>query len=221
MPDINGEMKAAADYAIRLAKEKFLQEFDYSAQSIYKLENLLIQAHHNFVSLPKDEQSSKAISRTAAIWGSLLGEFMLIKWGGTWVMKDSERLISINNIEFSPINFVYHKIMSQPDYSVEKYLLGAECQINPSAVILQQSQTPSENISQPNMNSKETLLEMLSSDDPEDRWDACVRLEPGFYAVKFIKERKFDNTPTFGIKKARFCRLCICITSKSLHSTHL
>jgi len=148
MTDINGEMKAAADYAIRSAKDKFGQELDFSDQSTDKLENLLDQAYRSFSNQPKDENTNTAITRTANIWGSYLGEFMRLKWGGTWTLKGSERLVSIKNAEFSPIRFVYKKITSHPEYSVEKYLMVTKSKILPSPVIPKQSQNLSENIKQ-------------------------------------------------------------------------
>ena len=141
MSDNNSEMKAAADYAIRSAKEKFGQELDYSDQSIDKVENLLQQVYQSLLDLPSDEHTSKAISRTANIWGSYLGEFMRLKWGGSWILKDSERFVSIKNIEFSPIKFVYEKITYRPLYSAKKYLMEVESRINPSPVMPIQSQT--------------------------------------------------------------------------------
>lgn len=44
---------------------------------------------------------------------------MRLKWGGTWMLKGSEELLSITNIEFSPISFVFQKITRHPEYSVE------------------------------------------------------------------------------------------------------
>jgi hypothetical protein len=149
MSNINDEIKATADYAIKSAKEKFGQELDYSDQSIEKLENLLEQAYRSFFNLPKDEKTSNAISRTANIWGNYLGEFMRLKWGGTWILKGSERFISINNIEFSPVGWVYQKITSHPEYSLENYLIDTKRIIYTSVINPQQSQYLSENIGQP------------------------------------------------------------------------
>ena len=74
---------------------------------------------------------------------------MRLKWGGTWILKGSDRLVSINNIEFSPINLVYQKITSHPEYSVKNYLIETEKKIYTSAINPQQSQSLSENINQP------------------------------------------------------------------------
>jgi hypothetical protein len=145
MANFNDEMKALANYAIRAAKEKFGQELDFSGQSIDKLENLLELAYQSFFYIPKDEKTRNAISRTANIWGSYLGEFMRLKWGGTWIEKDSERFVYINNREFSPISYIYQRITNHPENSVEKYLTEAERKIFPSQVISPQSQNLFEN----------------------------------------------------------------------------
>ena len=148
MSNINDEMKATADYARKSAKEMFGQELDYTEQSIDKLENLLDQAYQSFANLPKDEKTKSAINRTVNIWGSYLGEYMRLKWGGTWILKDSERIVSVKNIEFSPIKFVYQKITNHPEYTAKKYLIEAESKVYPSSVISQQSQNLSDNINQ-------------------------------------------------------------------------
>ena len=148
MSNINDEMKATADYAIKSAKEMFGQELGYTEQNIDKLDNLLDQAYQSFGNLPKDEKTKSAINRTANIWGSYLGEFMRLKWGGTWIQKGSERFVSINNIEFSSINFVYQKITNHPEYTAEKYLSEAESKIHPLLITPALSQNLSENISQ-------------------------------------------------------------------------
>ncbi len=148
MSDINDEMKSTADYAIKAAKERFGQELDFSEQSIGKLENLLLQISQTFSSNGKDEATSDVISDAATLWGSYLGEYMRRKWGGTWINKGSDQLVSIINIEFSPIGMVYQKITSHPEYSVENYLIETKRLIYTSVINPQQSQNLSENIGQ-------------------------------------------------------------------------
>jgi hypothetical protein len=131
MTDINSDMKAAADYAIRSAKERFGQDLDYSEQSINKLEDLLDQAFQDLSSRPKDENTRKVISRTANIWGSYMGELMRQKWGGMWKLSGSERMVLINNIEFFPIKFVYQKLTTHPEYSAKNFIIEAEGKIYP------------------------------------------------------------------------------------------
>ena len=149
MSNINDEMKSTADYAIKSAKEKYGQELDFSEQSIVIYENLLDQVYQSLSNLPNDDHSSSTISQTADIWGSYLGEYMCLKWGGTWTLNGSDRLVYIKNILFSPIHFVYQKITNHPEYSVEIYLIEMERLINTAVINSQQAQYRSEIIGQP------------------------------------------------------------------------
>jgi len=149
MSNINDEMKAAAEYTIKATREKFGQELDFSEGSIVKLESFLEQAYQSLSSRIKDDKTKASISRTANAWGSYLGEFMRLKWGGTWIMKGSERILSIKNIDFHPIGFVYQKITNHSEYSVNQYLSEVERKISPQPINSSQSQTIPENISQP------------------------------------------------------------------------
>lgn len=118
---LNDEMKATADYAMKSAKQKFGQELDLSEQSISKLEGLLSQAYQSLSSRVKDEKTNLAISRTANIWGAYFGEIIRHEFGGSWVLKGSERLIIVKGFEFSPINFIFQKITNHPEYSVRRF----------------------------------------------------------------------------------------------------
>jgi hypothetical protein len=148
MSTINDEMKAHAEEAIKAAKLRFGLELDYSEPSIDKLENLLGLVYWGFYNNAKDEGERGVISDAAIIWGSYLGEYMRLKWGGTWVLKDSDQIVSIKNIGFSPIRFVFEKITSHPEHSLKNYLGKLESKIISAPIIPQQSQDLSENIGQ-------------------------------------------------------------------------
>jgi hypothetical protein len=148
MSDVYKEMKTTADYAIKEAKERFRLELDFSEQSISKLEKILDQIYWVFFNHTKGEWEDGAILNTATIWGSYLGEYMRLKWGGTWILKGSDPLLSIINNEFSPISLVYQMITSHPEYSLENYLNETKSIIYTSVINPQQSRYPSENISQ-------------------------------------------------------------------------
>jgi len=149
MSDINEEMKSAADYAIKLAQEKFGQELDFSEKSIAIFEDLLDKVYQSLSNLPNGERSSDAISQTADIWGSYLGEYMRLNWGGTWTLNGSDRLVYIKNILFSPIHFIYQKFTGHPEYRVQIYLIEMERLINTAVINSQQAQYRSEVIGQP------------------------------------------------------------------------
>ncbi len=149
MSDISYQMQNIADYAINSAKDKFGQELDFSEQSIGNLDNILSQIYSNFSGLPKNDETNKAISDTAFIWGSYLGEYMCRKWGGTWMLKGEERLVSISTIEFTPISFIYQKLTSHPEYSVEIYLFETKKIIYLSVINPLPSQSMPNQIGQP------------------------------------------------------------------------
>lgn len=150
MSDVNDEMKAVADYAIKSAKERFKQDLDLSEESIVKLDNILGQIYWGFSGHGKDVGEGGVIFNTAIIWGSYLGEYMRLKWGGTWVRKGSDTVVSIINTEFSPISLVYQIITSHPEYSAENYLVETKRIIDTSALLPQQPQNLFKNINQLN-----------------------------------------------------------------------
>ena len=137
MPNINVDMKSTADFAVKSARERFSQELDYSDQSITRLENITTQIYWGFSNREKNARQDGLVYNTAVIWGSYLGEFMRLKWGGTWVLKGSDPLISVNNLEFSPITLIYQKITDHPEYNLENYILEASKRITPVVVAAQ------------------------------------------------------------------------------------
>lgn len=142
-------MKATADYAIKSAKERFGQDLDLSEQSINKLDNLLSQAYQSLSSRAKDEKTNLAISKTASIWGAYLGEIMRQKFGGSWALKGSERILTIKGLEFSPISFVFQKITNHPEYSVKGFIGEASRKISPPKIEQPQPQKKLEFTNQP------------------------------------------------------------------------
>ena len=121
--NLNNEMRQAAEYAVRMAKEKFEQDLDFSETSLIRLENIIEQAHQQFSSrkLERNISNDTALNRTASVWGSYLGELIRGKLGGNWIIEESKRLIVVNDIKFSPINYVYERITGQPHFNVKIY----------------------------------------------------------------------------------------------------
>jgi regulator of extracellular matrix RemA (YlzA/DUF370 family) len=122
MAEINDEMKEMADYAVKSAKDRYKKDLDFSEQSIIILDNILTKIYWGFSGRTDDGGESGLVYNTALIWGSYLGEYMIFKWGGKWILKGSDRLVSINNLEFSPIKLIYQKISDRPQLSVEDYI---------------------------------------------------------------------------------------------------
>jgi hypothetical protein len=148
MPNLNVDMKSIADFAVKSARDRYQLELDYSDQSIAGLENIVTRIYWGFSNRDKDAKDG-LIYNTALIWGSYLGEFMRQKWGGTWVLKGSDPLISIKNIEFSPIALIYQKITNHPEYSLENFVIEAGKRIPPRVAAPQASQYPPSDIRHP------------------------------------------------------------------------
>ena len=149
MPNINVDMKSTADFAVKSARERFTQELDYSDQTIPMLENITTQIYWGFSSRDKDAREDGLVYNTAMIWGSYLGEYMRRKWGGSWVIKGSDPVISINDLEFSPINLVFQKMTTHPEYSLESFISKAGKKIVPAIITAQPTLPPANNIKQP------------------------------------------------------------------------
>ena len=131
MPNINVDMKSTADFAVKSARERFQKELDYSDQTIPMLENITTQIYWGFSSRTENAREDGLVYNTAVIWGSYLGEYMRKKWGGTWMIKGSDPLISINELEFSPISLIYKKITTNPEIDLNNFVLEASKKIAP------------------------------------------------------------------------------------------
>ncbi len=123
MPAIDEEMKNLANFAIKTAYERYRFNLDYSEQSIVLLEEILEKIYWGFSGRTEDTGEGGLIYNAATIWGSYLGEYMLMKWGGNWVSQSTKRLVTIKSIQFSPVDFVYQKILGNTKDRVDSYLL--------------------------------------------------------------------------------------------------
>ncbi len=149
MPDINEEMRLTADFAISTAKERYGLVLDYSEESLSMLDDILEKIYWGFSSHSRDEGEGGLIYNTAIIWGSYLGEYMRLKWGGTWLLNGTERRVSITSIELSPITFVFQRITDHPEYRVKNYVLETKNLIYTSVIHPKKTQFVAESAGQP------------------------------------------------------------------------
>jgi hypothetical protein len=121
--NINDEMRQAAEYAIRIARERFGKKLDYSESSLPTLEYLIEQAHQQFNTNNVEGKitNDTALNRTASVWGSYFGELIRGKFGGTWVIDDSKRLVVANGLRCSPIDYIYQRITDQLQVNANQY----------------------------------------------------------------------------------------------------
>jgi len=111
-------MQQIAEYAVRIASDKFGKWLDYTENSLENLEALLQQAYeqNNAHGIPEE-----AILKTARVWGGYLGEIIRRKWGGEWVLNRTEIDLIIHGTSYSPIHQVYQRIKIGETFGVKKY----------------------------------------------------------------------------------------------------
>jgi len=115
---VNARMQQIAEYAIKVAAEKFERSLDFSVNSLATLEGLLQRAYQQNSSHGISEE---AIQKTARIWGGYLGEIMRRTWGGEWVVNGQDVNLLINGKSYSPIQQVYQRIKIGQQFDIKKY----------------------------------------------------------------------------------------------------
>lgn len=136
MAEIDREMNELADFAIKSAGDRYKLDLDYSDQSISRLESILDRIYWGFSGRTEAEGEGGLVHTTASIWGSYLGEFMVRKWGGKWNLKGARQIVTINNVDFSPISFVYQRIIGQVRDTVSDYLFDVNRMITPAKPVI-------------------------------------------------------------------------------------
>ena len=121
--DVYTEMRLAAAYAIRMARERFGKQLDYSESSLPTLELIVDQAYQQYKTgiLDGGELSDAEREYTAAVWGSYYGELIRLKFGGVWIIEDSKRLLVIDGQKFFPIDHIYQRITGHLQEDVKQY----------------------------------------------------------------------------------------------------
>lgn len=131
MSDINSEMQELAEFAIKSAKNRYQLDLDFSEQSISSLETILEKIYWGFSGRTEQEGERGLINTTASIWGSYLGEFMIRRWGGNWNLRENRQVVTIRDVDLSPISFVYQKIIGRVRDKVGDYLFDVNRSITP------------------------------------------------------------------------------------------
>jgi len=185
----NDEMKQAAEYAVKVAKDKFGLELDYSEDSLPVLDKLIAQASQQYRDqVGEGKASQNAVYQTATIWGSYLGEVMRRKWGGEWeVESDAKRYLLVNGNTYFPTSFIYQRITDEIQENIEQYI--AEIATKQSPLPADLVQTPTD---QPNTTMTDTKkgrensarltrhiekqINMLQSPNANTRYEACENL---------------------------------------------
>src|SRR2546423_8205547 len=80
--DISAMMLAFADEAVKMAREGFEMELDFSESSLQKVEQIL---SHLANEMP-ESAGDTAIDEMSKVWGGYLGEVVRRRWGGEWTI---------------------------------------------------------------------------------------------------------------------------------------
>jgi competence protein ComEC len=128
----NSQMQKLSEYAVRVASEKFGKSLDYTENSLADFEALLQQAYERFSSPGSGEKTSEeAIKKTAGVWGSYLGELMRRKWGGKWIISETDVRLTINGITYFPLQQVYQRIKLGNQFSIKQYIADVASDLRP------------------------------------------------------------------------------------------
>ena len=79
--NVNEEMRQTAEYAIKVARERFGKQLDYTEGSLPALENLIEQAHQQLRTNKSEGKTTNqtTLNRTASIWGSYFANLFVKK----------------------------------------------------------------------------------------------------------------------------------------------
>ena len=80
--DISAMMRALADEAVKMGREGFETELDFSEASLQKVEQILSQLSKE---MPENAGETD-IDEMSKVWGGYLGEVMRRRWGGEWTI---------------------------------------------------------------------------------------------------------------------------------------
>jgi hypothetical protein len=81
--EITRMMEQYANEAVKIAREQFGTELDYSEESLQEVEGILDQ----LAALAASEKpSNEAIDEMSKAWGGYFGEVVRKRWGGEWMI---------------------------------------------------------------------------------------------------------------------------------------
>jgi hypothetical protein len=147
----NERMQQLASYAIKVAKEKFSQTLDYSAQSLQPLDDLLKQTFERFNYLAiEGKLSETTIKRAAEIWGSYLGEVIRQNLSGEWIMVDESPILRIGEHDFFPIKETQEQLTS-PKRNIIDYFKQVKKTVDEKTITVSKPAPIKENASSPSV----------------------------------------------------------------------
>lgn len=119
----NAEILTASEFTVRVAKKELGKTLDYSINSLRDLEALIQHVKSHFLKLKMEGKLSEKTVQSASISiGGYLGEVIRRHHRGTWIAKNAVmKALIINDQEFSPILYIYQRLIKNSDDSLENY----------------------------------------------------------------------------------------------------
>jgi hypothetical protein len=133
MPDftIADVMKAYAEDAVDLARERFQTELDFSEASLEQVESVLATLHNAlpkgpFEKSPERGPSQEQIWQMSKVWGGYIGEVIRRRWGGKWIEKTTAHpgtviTLRVLGTDIFPLAKVYRRLINGPEDNVHHY----------------------------------------------------------------------------------------------------
>lgn len=119
----NAEILTASEFTVVAAKKELGKTLDYSIDSLGDLEALIQHVKSHFLKLKMEGKLTEQAVQSASISiGGYLGEVIRRHHGGTWIAKNAMmKVLIINDQEFSPILYIYQRLIKNSDDSLENY----------------------------------------------------------------------------------------------------
>lgn len=131
-PNPNNDILAAAEYAIKVAKQELGRNLDYSEDSLEDFDILVEHVKRHFSKINADGKlSGKALQRASISLGGYLGEVIRKRQGGAWTIKtNGVGTLIIDGQEFSPILYIYRRLTNPQELPLHMYLSDVEQKIS-------------------------------------------------------------------------------------------
>lgn len=160
----NNDVLSSAEDAIKVAEKALGKTLDYSVNSLQDLDALIEHVKKQFATLTQEGKlTEQTIKRASISMGSYLGEVIRRNYGGTWVAKNAVmKTLVIKEFEFSPINYIFQRLIKNSEYTLENYWTDIAHKLQPQDNLHGNKTTPDVDIKNtPLVNSKNRKRDLL------------------------------------------------------------
>jgi hypothetical protein len=117
-----GNIVAQSQAAIKVAKLKFSESLDLSAESLEGVERIMNQLHKQAKEAPADQRLTEAqVTELSNMWGMYVGEVIRRYYGGQWSIVDGAPDLALGGKNASPLAKVRKRIVDGPMENLKYY----------------------------------------------------------------------------------------------------